>query len=123
MHGEEAITACKSDASRYLRIFAAFLSPIVEDVAGGEDGRGGDNRLDHVGTVEACLIVHGAVREGKWEEPSFSEFVIDGRGDPIEGDRNVDGRDVSDVQQSMQGASDAHVRTAIDEVPACVGNT
>ena len=109
VHGEGAVTACKSDATWYQRVHAAFLSPKVEYVAGSEDGRQGDDSLYHIGAIEARLVVCGAIREGNRKEPLFCDPVVDGQGDPFKSDRNVYGRDVADVHESMEIASDADI--------------
>ena len=64
--------------------------------------------------MEACLIVCGAVRESNRQEAAFGNFVVHGRRDLIKGERDIDRCDVGDVQESVEIASDADVRSPID---------
>ncbi len=63
----QGITPCLhcSQDSRESTIFAAFLIPKIEDVARCQYCHGGNVSVDHVGAIEARLVVNSTVGESE----------------------------------------------------------
>ena len=61
-HVEETVVAAESDATGDCRVAATFLAPVIEDIAGGQHSRRGDDCFNHVRAIEAGLVVDCAIR-------------------------------------------------------------
>ncbi len=63
LHREKAVLAGEFDMARDLRVFASLLAPVIEDVTRCQYSRGRYYCLNHVGAIEACLLVYRTIRE------------------------------------------------------------
>ena len=63
LHQEKAIPADEFDMARDLRVFASLLAPVIEDITRCQYSRGRYYCLDHVGAIEACLVVYRTIQE------------------------------------------------------------
>jgi hypothetical protein len=104
------------ETSRDGGVFESHLCSAGEYVAGRQDRRWGDGCFNHVGTIEAWLVIGSAIGQGEGEEALLCDTVIVGGWGTIECDQDGDGVDILNVNKAADGACDAQVRVAVDHL-------
>ncbi len=113
-HELEAVLAGEPNASGDGGVLTAILCPIEEGLTGGKDHGRGYDRLDHICTIEAGLIVDCAIRQGDGQQSTLSNLIVKQGWCPIEGHGYIDWGSICEVKENCEITGDTDVGAAIN---------